>query len=403
MPLYRWTGIDHNGIMHKGSLQADSVGHLQDNLLAEGKALLTHAKTNTFLLQLTQRPITHEQVYQCIQQLATLLGSGIELLRSLEITASLTHNKPMKAVVTDLAAKIQQGNHLYSAMNNYPTIFSSTVRHLVAAGEKTGNLGVVLAHIKELLHIRLIVHQQLRRAAVMPLVTCLISLALAGSIFVFVLPYFEQLYQSLNCPLPRATAYALGISRLLNSWKGAAGLIGMISLILALKYASALPRVKRFIDGWSIRMPVIGSIIVYKELIIFTSVLEMFLLAGLPLAQALEHVINATTNTTVKGILQNAMDGILHGQPLSRALQDQQSPLIDEQLIALIHVGEQSGTLATMLHKANQLYRDKLNAQLHVITTLITPLLTVVLGLLVGGLMITMYLPIFNVGALFKP
>ncbi|CAM6054162.1 unnamed protein product [Sphagnum tenellum] len=278
------------------------------------------------------------------------------------------------------------------------------MQKLIGAGEKTGKLGLVLNSLKDLLRIRMRMQQELRQATQMPLITLVIACVLIGGIFIFILPHFEGLYTSLNCSLPAATQMALSISRKLHSVPAAIiGLSVLLIIPLANRYARSFPRFNYGIDTISMQLPLISKLLIYKELIIFSTVIEIFLRSGLPLAEALDHAIDASSNTLFKKTLQEALNELLHGQSLSSALQLHPSPFIDEQLIALIHIGEQSGTLDALMYKAGIMYQEKLNATLHTITALATPLLTIFIGLLIGGLMITIYLPIFKLGSLFNP
>jgi len=307
----------------------------------------------------------------------------------------------MRQAAQDLSVQISQGHSLHNAMTHHPTIFQPFMIQLIATGEQTGKLEPVIKALKEYLVRQKWLRDKLKQAALMPMVTLLISGGLIASIFLFIMPSLSTLYQSMGCPMPPATQCALTISNIISSWVGLVLLAGCIGCVALCKKIAGIKAIKANTDKLKLHLPWIWTIVKNSELATFTQTLSLFLSSGMPLTKALEQAQSIAQNSYVKECLGKLSLGIAEGKTLSSALEGGDQRLFDPQLIAIVRVGEHAGTLDTVLKTAQEQYQNKLDASLNAFSTLFSPILMIFVGLCIGGLMVVIYLPIFSLGNLF--
>jgi type IV pilus assembly protein PilC len=403
MPSYRWKGIDQQGATIKGTLQAPSPDQVQEQLLQQGIALLQVSPISQTRLALWSglgRPISAQHICDFFDSLALLITQGIELEKALTILSHQTASPALNSIIEHLATSLTQGNSLEVALQAYPHVFSPHITHLIGIGEKTGKLGLMLSTLKNQLLTQEAIKKQLKQAALMPLVTLTISLGLVGSIVIFVVPHFDALYKSMNASLPGLTKGMISLSRALRSWGGPVALMGLIVTILLLKRVFTYKTIKPYLERITLHLPLIKSCIITRDVISFLQTLHVYAVSGLPLTMALDQSLLDPSSQVFKHHLHNLQHMVMEGKNLSDALEMIGPPFFDAQTIALIRVGEHSGTMTSVLEKTLQRQQQKLTSTLHTATTIFAPLLMVVVGLCIGGLMIMLYLPIFNLGSL---
>ncbi len=406
MPFYTWKGINQDGKTIKGITDASSEEALRNTLLNQGIALLegsSHTRIKSHFYNFLQPRVSNQQLADFFGHLALLVENGVDLATALTIVKDLTNNRTLQNIIEGLIKDISQGQSLNVAAEKYPQTFLPFVTQLLAVGEKTGKLERVLGGLSEHLKQQTALQQQLKQAALMPLVTLAISLLLIWCILFFVMPYFQSLYQSLNSPLPSATSTVLAISRFLHSWLGIACILASFVGLRLLCQIHAIRYMREIFDHAVLFIPVLGPIIIYTDLIMFMQTITIFLASGIPLSIALEQTEKTAKNSLFKSQIKQVMQDILEGNTLSNALIKSKNYFFDAQLAALVRVGEHTGLLGPVLEKASTVYQRRLSAALHTITTIFSPLLIIFIGLCIGGLMVIMYLPILGLGNLFVP
>jgi type II secretory pathway component PulF len=406
MPYYRWKGITNTGTTAKGCINAPNQANLQELLLSQGIALIAanpQGRWATLASLHTSQAVSTEQIADFFGNLALLVTSGVEIAQALRIVENQTKNITLKSVVNQLSRDLEQGKSLHEAMPTHPTVFKPFMIDIIALGEKTGNLGITLANLKKHLEQQQALRSQLKQAALSPLATLVIAVALLWAIFVFVVPQMEVLYHTLNRPLPHATRLAFGISHFLSSWFGMAAIAGTLLIPWLCHRINLSPLRAKTTEAILLRLPIVNTMLINKQRLNFLQTLHLFLSSGLPLLTALEHAQETTKSPAFKAQLATLHQAIMQGQTLTQALEANPNIFIDQTLIALIDVGENTGALVPIIEQAQSAYEQQLTANLAVFTTLFSPLLMIVVGLCIGGLIMIIYIPVFNLPSLFNP
>jgi len=403
MPLYRWTGINHAGTPIRGAIQANTPEELKHDLLAQGIALLDIDQGNPIFynIQPLFNKIATEHVGDFFQRLSLLLSNGVELVHALEITTPYL-NKRLQPIVSTITTNIRQGQHLYTSLTLYPTVFSPFMTHIIASGEQTGKLAQALEQLTIHMQQQTTIKQHLKRAALAPLLTLSIALIMVISIIYFLVPHFESLYQSLNSPIPASTQLLLTISTVLHSWQGLIVVLLGLMLISTSSMLMRIPSIKRFLDKIMLHIPLLKTIIIQHNMILVLQTITIFLESGLSLATALEQAQKTIHNEVFRRELCILINAIFSGKDLSATMQTHTFLLFDKEIAALVHVGEQSGTLTQTLQKVIAQQQKSLSDRLHAITTLLSPVLMIVVGLIIGGIMAMLYMPLFNLGDVMR-
>jgi len=402
MNWFAWQGMSQSGKTIKGCLQASSLEELEKQLRAKDIALLEAKPTNLQTSSFGQwrHTLSSTELLDFFGNLALLLTSGIPLLNALDIMKNQTQSKKITTILQDIKSDISKGSTLAGALAQFPKTFSPFIIHLVAAGEKTGHLGPVLEHLKNYLNATITLRAQLKKALMMPLITFSLSLTLLWVILIFVIPHFSTLYQSLGCSIPASTQFVIHLSNLFSSWLGFIFVASVIPVFFIIKNCLKIPSFKQKIHSVLLHVPFVGTLSIQREVFRLLELLTLFLRSGFPLTQALEHAQQSTSTTVFQNHIQHLLTMIIEGKTLSQGLEEIGSPFFDAHLIALVAVGEHANALAPMLEKATTLYKNRLSATLHTLSTIAAPLFMVGVGIIIGGLMILMYLPILNLGTL---
>lgn len=404
MPFYLWKGINQLGNTIKGITQAASPEQLKELLLAQQIALLAcneQQSGRSWLTHSFQRRINNKQLCDFFERLSLLINNGVELVHALEVLVRLTPHQSFANIIQQMAQSIAQGQSFHAALQAHPLVFPSFISHMVKVGEKTGKLGLVLEDLKTSLTQERWLQQELRRAALAPGLTLMVAILLIGGILIFIVPHFQLLYQSLATPLPAATQWLLSLHNAIWSGWGLACFLALIASIGIFKILLKNIPIRRWVQTACLQLPIINRIIINSCLISFTQTLSLFLDSGLALTQALHYIQQTTHNLVFKSEVEKISSTILDGGSLYDAINTSNSVFFDEQFLALIQVGERSGKLAQVLKSACLQYQEIFASYLHTITTLFAPILMIFIGLLVGGIMVLIYLPIFSLGNLF--
>jgi type IV pilus assembly protein PilC len=405
MPFYHWEGLDRQGRQVKGVLQADNTDQLKESLFIQGIALLDYRQSTQSsnsrwsLLQPTIGPCHLADFWE---QLALLLSNGVELVKALEIVARITTHKRLRSAIQNVTHAIEQGQSFYEALSAYPKIFVPVVVTLIEAGERTGKLGKIIEHVKSYYKQQYMMRQQFKRAAMAPLITLGVALMLVWAIVIFIVPQFTSLYQSLGSQLPKSTKFLIGFSRACRSWYGLIILLVMIGILWCCVQLCKIASVKKFFGQIGLYIPIISSIMIYHNMVIFIQTLSIFVSSGLTLTLALEQVEHTVGSEVFKDDIKKIMYEIMAGKSLSAAMAAIDSQFLPEQFVALVHVGESSGTLPDVLVKSESYYQELLLSRLSIVTTLFSPLLMIVVGVIIAFIMVMLYMPIFNLGNLIK-
>ena len=336
------------------------------------------------------------------RQLATMVSAGLPLLEALVSMARSEQSTEMRHCIARLCVSIEQGSSFHHALRqlNY---FDTLYCELVGAAEMAGNLDQVLERLAVLLEKRQALQSQIRTALAYPCAVLLITLVVIAVIMVWVVPVFEGIFSSLGADLPALTLYVVQISRWLSNGGAVLALLTLCSLYIPARWVMNKPGFHLWRDTTLLRLPLLGEMVHQSQLSLWTLTLSDLLKAGVPMLDALEVVAASSNNRCIGMSTIFIRSKIKHGASLEAAMSSlsaiaSQAHVFPPMLIQLVAVGEQSGALDTLLAKLSHQLNTQVDNLLRSFTQLLEPAMMVVLGLLMGGLVVALYLPVFQLG-----
>ncbi len=392
---YYWEGRARDGRLLKGSRREMSAAKVRADLQRDG---ITPLKVRLKRLRRSQkRAIKPADVAFMMRELATVLEAGLPVVQALLITAESQHQARMQDLLEALSREVAAGSALSEALKRHPKYFGGFHVSLVAAGESSGRLSELLASLASWLERRERIRKKISAALSYPLAVLGIAVVVVGLMLIYVVPEFERMFTGYGAELPPLTRLVVGLSESLRGaglvWLGAlAGAGGALGWV-----RSRLPAARNLEDRLKLRLPMLGSLFARAALARFMRTLATLLEAGLPAIEALDGAAGACGNRIYETAIRQARDDVATGQGLRRAMGYLEE--LPPALVQMIGVGEETGRLGEMcLHLADR-YDEELQTAADRLSALLEPLLMAILGVLIGGLVLAMYLPIFGMGS----
>ncbi|MBA3953986.1 type II secretion system F family protein [Candidatus Dependentiae bacterium] len=398
MPYYRWQGVDLSGQVRSGKLFARSLTDVQAAVARLEIGFIAAQQADTINLRL--KPITSTLKADFIHHLATLLKAGVRLHDALMISARTTKHTYFKEVLFDTAHALQEGISLHEAFKLHPEVFDELTCAIAYVGEKSGNLAASFQQLSERTVFLEQFKKRLRATLIMPSITLIAFMALMALFFIVVVPRFESFFLSFKMPLPATTQFVLLVSSVLTSSSTFVISSILFSALLIIGYTFSTWG-KQYKDQFLFYIPGLRN---WFKLIYTTRFLQLVSIlaaGGIPLAQALKIVADSFSNSWVKNNIRQLCDKVESGTSFTYALQSNKL-FTSEYLEALTTVGENSGDLAHVLNYATLIYQERVYAYTHKITTLIQPLLLLVLAAGIAVLVVALYLPLFTLSTVIN-
>jgi type IV pilus assembly protein PilC len=392
---FEWVGVDKRGQQIKGRSLAPDEAALRADLRRQG-VVARRVKKQSQAFKKSGK-VTPEDIAVFSRQLATMLAAGIPLVQSFEIVGN-GHDKPaMQKLILDIKADIEGGTSLHEALAKHPLYFDDLYVNLVEAGEQAGALESLLDKIATYKEKTEALKKKVKKALFYPAAVLAVAVIVTIILLVFVIPQFESLFKGFGAELPAFTQFVINLSKFVQD-QGiflaiAAGGAGY-AFIYFKKRSKAM---RDFLDRLSLKLPVIGPILNKAAIARFARTLSTMFAAGVPLVEALDSVAGATGNSVYSNAVLKMKDEVATGQRLQRAMEN--TALFPNMVVQMIAVGEESGALDTMSGKVAAFYEAEVDNAVDAMSSLLEPLIMAILGVLVGGLVIAMYLPIFKLGA----
>jgi type IV pilus assembly protein PilC len=392
---FNWEGKDKKGNRVKGrSLAADEItlraelrrqGIVAQKVRKHASAFSGGGKPNAGDIALFSR------------QLATMLGAGIPLVQAFEIVGN-GHEKPsMQKLILDIKADIESGTSLHESLAKHPLYFDDLYVNLVEAGEQAGALESLLDKIATYKEKSEAIKKKVKKALFYPAAVLVVAVIVSVILLIFVIPQFESLFKGFGADLPAFTQMVVDLSRFVQA-KGIYIAAVVAALIFAFFYFKKRSKSMRvFLDRTSLKTPIIGPILNKAAIARYARTLSTMFAAGVPLVEALDSVAGATGNVIYENAVYRMRDEVATGTRLQRAMET--TGLFPNMVIQMIAVGEESGALDDMSAKVATFYEADVDNAVDSMSSLLEPLIMAVLGVLVGGMVIAMYLPIFKLGA----
>ena len=329
------------------------------------------------------------------RQLATMVDAGIAIVQSLQALAEQSPNKVMRDVIRDVCTRVESGESFSEALQKHPKAFSKLYISMVAAGEKGGLLAEILARLATYLESSARIRRKVKSAMMYPIVISTTAIGIAIFLLVKVIPVFKDVYQSFGAKLPVPTQFIINLSDLMRHYLVFV-LIGLGALVYGWFYFIKTPGGRDFWDSYRIKLPIFGSIAHKICLVRFTRTFASLIRSGVPILEVLQIVSQTVGNTVMERDIKAAAVDIERGEGIAVALG--KHPVFPSMIIRMIKAGEQTGNIDNMLERVSNFLDEEVETTLTGLMALIEPLLIVFLGVFIGGLVVCMYLPIFNLG-----
>jgi type IV pilus assembly protein PilC len=391
---FSWAGMDKKGNRVTGKSLAPDEATLRADLRRQGIAVNRIKKQSQAFK--SGGKVAPEDIAVFSRQLATMLAAGIPLVQSFDIVGNGNEKPAMQKLILDIKADVEGGTSLHEALGKHPLYFDDLYVNLVEAGEQAGALETLLDKIATYKEKTEALKKKVKKALFYPTAVLVVAVIVTVILLLFVIPQFELLFKDFGADLPAFTQLVIDLSRWLQQyWYTFFGTIG--AMVYAFIYFKKRSKAMReFLDRTALKIPIIGPILYKSAIARFARTLSTMFAAGVPLVEALESVAGATGNIVFETAVLKMRDEVATGQRLQRAMEN--TGLFPNMVIQMIAVGEEAGALDTMSGKVATFYEAEVDNAVDSMSSLLEPLIMAILGVLVGGLVIAMYLPIFKLG-----
>jgi len=391
--VYAWEGKDKSGKTVRGELRAGGEAIVNVTLRRQG-VMVTRIKKKKYR---SGKKITGKDIALFTRQLATMMKAGVPLLQSFDIVGKGHANPSMAKLIVDLRSDIETGTSLNNAFRKYPLYFDPLFCNLVGAGEQAGILEDLLTRLAIYKEKTLAIKAKIKSALMYPVSILAIAFIVTAVIMIWVVPAFKQVFASFGANLPTPTLVVMAISEFFVAWWWAifGGIGGTLYFFFQAWQRS--PKVQRFMDITLLKAPIFGGVIRKAAIARWTRTLATMFAAGVPLVEALDSVGGAAGNAVYLEATRKIQNEVSTGTSLTVAMQNANVfPSLVTQMVA---IGEESGALDAMLSKVADFFEEEVDEAVAGLASLMEPLIMVILGVLIGGLVIAMYLPIFKLGS----
>ena len=350
---------------------------------------------------LFKKKVKPEDLVVFSKQFATMVKAGLPILNVLEMLRDQVENPAMRDVVEDIRKSLEGGVSLSKSFEKYPNLFDNVYVNLVKAGEASGKLDVFLLKIVDALEKREKIKKKIKSALMYPSIMFTVAITVSAFMLIKVVPVFAKMYDGMGIALPKPTAVILGMSDFLRGTGGMIMLISIILFVVIFRYLTTKnPAIQYKWHRQVLRLPVFGDLILKSLIARISLILGNLSAAGVNLLESLDIAKSVSNNVVVTEAIDNIKKGVFSGETLTKLFLKE--PLFPPTFSQLISVGEQTGQLDEMFNSVAMYYEEEFDGAVDNMSSLIEPIMIVFMGLMIGGLMIAMYSPIFNVGALIN-
>ncbi|ENU81657.1 MULTISPECIES: type II secretion system F family protein [unclassified Acinetobacter] len=398
MPIFAYVGVDRKGIKIKGELSARNMALAKIMLRKQGIDVQSiREKRKNILENIFKKRVSTIDITIFTRQLATMMKAGVPLVQSFEIVAEGLDNPAMRDVVLGIKGEVEGGNTFTGALRKYPQYFDRLFCSLVESGEQSGALEIMLERVATYKEKSEVLKQKIKKAMKYPMTVIVVAIIVTIILMVKVVPVFQDLFSSFGAQLPAFTQMVVNMSK----WMQKYWFILIVGIGLAVYgFQETKKRSQKFRDGLdklALKLPIFGDL-VYKAIIArYSRTLATTFAAGVPLIDALESTAGATNNIVYETAVMKIRGDVATGQQLQFAMRA--ANIFPSMAIQMVAIGEESGSLDAMLDKVASYYENEVDNAVDGLTAMMEPLIMAVLGVLVGGLVIAMYLPIFQMGS----
>ncbi len=404
MAVYAWEGRTRAGEIVKGDLEAPNEATVIQKLRAQQILVLNiKERTRGFTLPITipflKEKVKEKDLVVFTRQFGTMIDAGLPLVQCLDILASQQPSKALKKTLYDVKSSVEGGATLHDALKRHPNVFDELYVNLVAAGELGGILDTILSRLSTYIEKAMKLKGEVKSAMVYPSVIITVAIGVVIVLMVYVIPTFQKMFEGIGGELPGPTQMVVNLSAFLRKY-----LLLIIAVIGGTIFAiSSFRRTQRgrlIFDALLLKIPVIGDLIKKVAVARFSRTLSTLISSGVPILDGLDICAKTAGNKIIENAIREARTSISAGKTISEPLK--QMKVFPSMVVQMISVGESTGALDAMLGKIADFYEEEVDAAVAALTSLMEPMLMVFIGVVVGGILIAMYLPIFSIAATIK-
>ena len=400
MPVFIWKGQDKKGTPQNGEMEAPDEGAVRTQLSRMQIKPTKIKKKPADLFEnvsFLQPKVQTSDVVVFARQFSTMIDAGLPLIQSLDILHSQQENKTFKKTLKEIKDAVEQGSTLADALGKYPNVFDELFVNMVAAGEVGGILDTILDRLSGYMEKAMKLKKQVKGAMTYPIIVLIIAVLVIGVILVFVIPVFEKMFSDFGGALPAPTQLVVGMS---NFVKGNIHyMIGAIVVfVLAFKRFYGTDKGRVLVDDYLLKVPVFGNLLRKVAVAKFTRTMGTMISSGVPILEALSITAKTAGNKTIEAAIFKVQSAITEGRTMADPLSE--SGVFPSMVCQMVAVGESTGALDAMLGKIADFYDDEVDAAVGNLTAMIEPFMMVFLGVTIGGLVVSMYLPIFKMAGM---
>lgn len=394
---FEWEGLSSTGKKITGEMQARSLAIAKAELYKQGIITRTIKKKRIPFWKRQFKKLNQGDITLFSRQMATMIEAGIPIIQSFDIVSKSTSNVRLRNLIETIKKDVETGLTFCEALKRHPEYFNDLFCNLIDAGEKSGSLETMLENIAIYKEKTESIKKKIKKALTYPTAVLVVACLVTGVLLMFVVPQFQALFAGFGADLPALTRTVINMSAFLQSYWYIVGAIvggGIYALVYfkrhSLQFAQAL-------DRFSLKLPIVGTVLRKAAIARFSRTLSITFAAGLPLVDALKSVAGATGNILYEKATDKIREDISTGQSLRIAMET--THLFPSMVTQMVTIGEESGTLERMLSKVADFYEEEVDNAVDALSSLLEPMIMSILGVLVGGLVVAMYLPIFKLGS----
>jgi len=393
--VFTWEGTDRKGGKVKGELSGTNTALVKAQLRKQGINPTKVRKKGMSLLNAGKK-IKPMDIALFTRQMATMMGSGVPLLQSFDIIGEGFDNPNMRKLVDEIKQEVAAGNSLANSLRKKPLYFDDLYCNLVDAGEQSGALETLLDRVATYKEKTESLKAKIKKAMTYPIAVVVVAVVVSAILLIKVVPQFQSVFANFGAELPAFTKMVITLSEILQEWWFIV-LIGMFVAAFSLRtFHRRSEKFRDAVDRAILKLPIVGDILYKSAVARYSRTLSTTFAAGVPLVEALDSVSGATGNVVFRNAVNKIKQDVSSGTQLNFSMRT--TGVFPSMAIQMASIGEESGSLDAMLDKVASYYEEEVDNAVDNLTTLMEPMIMVVLGVLVGGLIIAMYLPIFQLG-----
>lgn len=400
MPQFKYSAKGPDGKIKSGTIQVPTSLEATRELKKQGLTIISLKEISKEKVSLrifqprAGQKVKADQLAVFTRQLATMINAGIPLVEALEVLQEQAESESFRLTLKEIVQKVRGGTDLSAALADYPKIFSRIYVSMVRAGEAGGQLDVILNRLAEYIEKARALKRDITSAMVYPVISLSLIIIIVTGLMIFIVPKFEKIFEALGGQLPLPTRILLKISALMQSY-WYLGLGGVIALIVGISIFRRIPTGEYALHWLYLRLPIIGDLFQKVAISRFCRTLGTLIQSGVPILGALEIVATTAGNRIIENAINESRENVRKGETLSEPLS--RSGIFPPMVTRMISVGEKSGALESLLEKISEFYDQEVKAAVESLTSMIEPMMIGVMGILVGGIVLAIFLPIFGI------